>query len=147
MSDYPVSVTATVNTWPGNNGTIADYSIAADLSSLPAGFMTVDSTGHFKATMQRTNGKISGPVSPGEKITFTFAGSAGFTVTDVTGLNGLVGGLAWGAASTNNGTTSITATVTNAPVDAGTLHTEYDIKMATIIQTASIDPDFETDVA
>jgi plastocyanin len=92
-------------------------------------------------------------VSPGDKITFVFSGSTGFTVTDIGGLNGLAGGLAWGQKSTADGTTSITATVTAAPVTVGTTHSEYSVVMQKAIagspptfETATIDPDFETDV-
>jgi hypothetical protein len=151
MSDYTVTVTATVTTWPGNNGSITAYSIAAVFdANLPANFLSVDSTGHFIAAMRRgSDGKITSPVKPGDKITFTFGGSTGFTVTDVTGLNGNVGGLSFGPVSTSNGTTSLTATVNNSAVGAGKTHTEYviDMKQTSSSEEASIDPDFETDVA
>ena len=168
-NNYTVNVTVTVTTWPGNNGDITAYSIAIKDSDTPAGFLSCDTTGHFTASMAYkprpvppattppSNITIGGPVSPGDQIVFKFSGSTVgstvYTVTDIGGLNGLVGGLAWGQKSTANGATSITATVTAAPVTAGTTHAKYSVVMQRTIagspptvETATIDPDFETDV-
>jgi len=161
-NNYTVNVTVTVTTWPGNQGDITAYSMAIKDADTPANFLSCDTTGHFIAAMTSAQAAppppnpprfISGPVSPGDKITFVFSGSTGFTVTDIGGLNGLAGGLAWGQKSTADGTTSITATVTAAPVTAVTTHTEYSVVMQKAIagspptfETATIDPDFETDV-
>lgn len=161
---YNVAVTVTVKTWPAANEPMTDYSIAAVFDpTLPANFLSVDSTGHFIAAMTSAQSGpplnlpirfISGPVAQGDQIVFTFSGSTGFTVTDVTGLTGLLGGLAWGQKTTADGLTSITATVTAAPVTVGKTHSEYGIVMQKAIagspptfETATIDPDFETDVA
>ena len=163
-NNYPVNTTVTVTTWPGNNGNITAYSIAAVFdATLPAHFLSVDRPGHFIAARPSAQSGpplnlpirfISGPVSQGDQIVFTCRGSTGFTVTDVTGLTGLLGGLAWGQKTTADGRTSITATVTAAPVTVGKTHSEYGIVMQKAIagspptfETATIDPDFETDVA
>lgn len=149
-NNYSVTLTATVKTWPGNNGDITDYSIAATLdTTLPAGCLAVDSTGDITVALIRgSDNKISSPVSPGDKITFTFGGSTGYTVTGVTGLHGNLGGLAFGPTSTSNGTTSITATVNSGVVAKGSEKAKYTIVMGMnySTDTASIDPDFETDV-
>jgi hypothetical protein len=150
MSDYNVSVTITVGTWPGNGGTITNYSMTADLSGLPAGFATSDSTGKFTVgfKIRGSRGVIFSPLQPGDKITFTFGSIAnsGLAVANIAGLG--AGALTWQHPNTNpnNGTTSVIAVVTGAPVSLSSDHSEYTVTMQRGSEVATIDPDFETDV-
>lgn len=155
MSTYNVPcVIAITGTLPNGGGTIAsgNYTITPDLSTLPTGFMTADTAGHFAARFNLLHGGTGpttlSPLRQGDKVNFIFQGgtNSGITVTDVT----RPPNYAFNWTKAQNGTNSFTLTgVVPGPgaVDKGGDNFEYSIALTINSTNYTIDPDFETDVS
>lgn len=152
MSSFSASILIGLvnNPPPGTLGSTS-YSFSVTSSTLPSGFLGLETNGHFTTGMARNKltGQIVSPVSTGDQITFTFSainGSTGLAVVQIQLPDAV--GIRWTRNQANpDGTLTLVGQVTTANAAAHN-HDEYTVGLSqsNSNNTWTIDPDFETDI-